>query len=104
MSADLDKASVLERFIGFYDELDLAIEQVDVDRIAELVDARGPVVEALVDAFDGERLPDALRLRVIDSEARLRAAMVQIHDALFRSLSNQRRVAYAVGRYDAAAR
>lgn len=97
--AEASRELMLERFLAFYDELDEAIEELDIDRVAELVAARGPVVDALVAALAGERLPEPLRLRIVASEARVRAAMVQVHDVMFRSLSQQRRVAYAVGRY-----
>ncbi|MFO0750620.1 MAG: hypothetical protein U1F43_33870 [Myxococcota bacterium] len=96
---DVARQATLERFLDFYDELDQAIEEVEVDRIADLVAARQPIVDALVAAWRGEHLPEPLRQRIVASEAQLRAALVRLHDILFRSLSTQRRVAYAVGRY-----
>ncbi len=95
-----EREAALGRFVACYDELDAAILDGDAERIAELVALRGPIVDRLVRAFDGERLPEGIRQVIVAAEAELRLSLTKLHDQLFRALSQQRRVAHAVSRYD----
>ncbi len=99
-AARLDALNGFERF---YAELDTALDASDCDRILELVDSRAVAVERLVRAFDGELLPEAVRLRVEFAESRIRGRIVALHADLMRQLGESRRRTMASSRYAEAA-
>jgi len=102
-TAGSDRVEALSGFERFYAELDSALDASDCDRILELVDNRAVAVDQLVRAFDGELLPEAVRLRVEFAESRIRGRIVALHADLMRQLGESRRRTMATSRYAEAA-
>lgn len=98
------RTDALNRFERFYAELDTALDASDCDHILALVDSRAAAVDQLIKAFDGEQLPEAVRLRVEFTESRIRGRIVALHADLMRQLGESRRRTMASSRYAEAAR
>lgn len=89
----------LRRFEAFYDRLDAALDEHDIDAIADLVEERTAVVDHLVSTHAGLTIPDDVRDRLLTAEQRLRTRLLAVHDELARDLAAQRQRGAAAVRY-----
>jgi len=96
------RQTALIRFESFYEALDVALDEGDAEQVAELVDARAAAVEALLDAYQGAPLPEALREQLAAREAELTARMITYYDELAEALGDQQRRSQATRRYASA--
>ena len=96
---DMRQAEALARLFAFYDAIDDAIALSDADQVAWLVDARAEVIEELVQTRSVLPLSPDVEREIAEHERALHLGIVRLHDAIFQSLSAQRRVAHAVSRY-----
>ncbi len=90
----------LRRFEAMYERLDEALDAEDAEAVAELVEARGALVDELLATYDAScQVPPALAARIASREHVLRARMAALRGRLHAAMSKQRSRGRAVMRY-----
>lgn len=95
----LERQLALAHFESFYAAIGRAIDDEDAERVATLVDQRKAALEALLEAFAGEHLPEPVRAHIEGSEAMVRTRLLRFFDHIIVRLSEERSRSHAAGRY-----
>lgn len=89
----------LHRFEAFYERLDEALDQGDVELVQTLIEQRSVAVEQLIATHRGQALPEPVKTHLVACEEALRARLTALHAEIASALAAQRRRGAAAVRY-----